>query len=248
MSPISPVAVSIAGFDPSGGAGVLADIKTFEQCGVYGMAVATANTIQDDRQVFHVDWMPADTILRQLDVLLQRFNPGHFKIGIIESSRTLQAVTEHIREFNPVAQIIWDPVLKSSSGYCFFENNAAPETLLENIFLVTPNLPEFETLLGDDDRALEYSANCHIYLKGGHSEAEKGVDHLFSNGIKTSFSAEKGGVYDKHGSGCVLSSAITAALASGHDLHGSCRLGKRYTEQFLSSHQSLLGWHKNISL
>ncbi|ELR68165.1 Phosphomethylpyrimidine kinase [Fulvivirga imtechensis AK7] len=248
MNTLHPIAMTIAGFDPSGGAGLLADIKTFEQCGVYGFGCATANTIQDERRVDKVMWHPLDTILDQINILLKKYSVTHFKIGIVESCEVFSAIKTHLISQNPRAQIIWDPVLKSSSGYTFLKNNLPLENLLKDVSLITPNLPEFNTLFGSEEKAFQLSHVCDIYLKGGHNESKVGVDHLYSKGIKISFSAGLHKVHQKHGSGCVLSSAITAALATGHGLQKACRLAKNYTELFLSSHPSLLGWHKNVML
>ena len=248
MSTLHPIAMTIAGFDPSGGAGLLADIKTFEQCGVYGFGCATANTIQDDQYVDRVIWHPIEIVLDQIDILLKKYSVTYFKIGIVENSEAFSVIKTHLISKTPHAQIIWDPVLKSTSGYTLFKNDLPLESLLKDTSMITPNLREFTALFNSEEEALLYSHQCDIYLKGGHSEDEKGVDHLYSKGIKTSYSAGIQEVHQKHGSGCVLSSAITAALASGHGLQKACRLGKSYTELFLSSHPSLLGWHKHVML
>lgn len=248
MSSTDPCTMTIAGFDPSGGAGLLADIKTFEQLDVYGFGVMTANTLQDEERVRKVDWFPVKSILEQMDVLFNKYRIRYFKIGIVENSKMFTTIKEHVMAYDAEACIIWDPVLKSSSGYSFFENNMKLEKLLQHVFMVTPNLPEFNTLFKSEEDALAYSELCNIYLKGGHSEKAQGVDYLYNEREKTSFSADIPVVYPKHGSGCVLSSAITASLAMGHNLHDACRMGKNYTERFLSSHHSLLGWHNKISL
>lgn len=238
-----PIAMSIAGFDPSGGAGILADIKTFEQLNVQGFGVLTANTIQNDREVKDVKWMPIEDILGQLDVLLESFEVNYFKIGIVENSDVFTELKKRIIKHNRQAKIIWDPVLESSSGFTFFNNNLPIKELLKHVYLITPNLPEFEKLFANEREALEYSKNCNIYLKGGHHETEKGIDYLYSGATKTLFSSGEQDVYPKHGSGCVLSSAITAYLAKQEDLEISCEMAKTYTENYLSSSPSLLGQH-----
>lgn len=247
MNIVKPTVLSIAGFDPCGGAGILADIKTMEQNGVYGLGVITANTIQNEELVYDVKWEEPNYIVKQIDVLIKKYSIQWVKIGIIENSEVFSSIKAHLLTSNPEIRIIWDPVLKSSSGYPFFKNELVLEDLLKNVFLITPNLPEFNALFTSEQHALEVSAYCNVYLKGGHSSDQKGVDHLFSNGKKIDFETKKGDLEAKHGSGCVLSSAITAALARGHVLSEACLSAKTYTEQFLASDRSLLGWHhKNV--
>jgi len=243
MNPGRPIVMSIAGFDPSGGAGILADIKTFEQLNVQGFGVMTANTIQNDKEVVSVKWIPIEAILEQMDILLKRFEVGYFKIGIIENSEVFTTIKKHIIQYNPEAKIVWDPILKSSSGFTFFKNEIPLKDLLELVYLVTPNLPEFEKLFVDEESVLEHPAASNVFLKGGHSETRKGFDHLYSEGVRTVYSPGNGMVYPKHGSGCVLSSAITAFLAKEYSLPVACREGKKYTEQYLSSGTGLLGSH-----
>ncbi|GAA0894350.1 hydroxymethylpyrimidine/phosphomethylpyrimidine kinase [Fulvivirga kasyanovii] len=248
MNTIQPVALTIAGYDPCAGAGLLADIKAMEQHGVYGMGTVTANTLQDEDKVYQVNWHKTDVILNQLNILLDRYNIQWVKIGIIEDSKSFSAIKNHLFTHNPEIKIVWDPVLRSSSGFQFFENNQELDGLLENVYLITPNLPEFKTLFKDEETAVKASFQCNIYLKGGHNEGSPGTDFLFCQGNKMTFTANTTSVSPKHGSGCVLSAAITANLALGLDLPQSCISAKTYTEKFLSSHSSLLGWHNKTSV
>ncbi len=238
-----PIAMSIAGFDPSGGAGILADIKTFEQLGVQGFGVLSANTIQNDREVRDVRWMPLEDILGQLDVLLEFFEVNYFKIGIIENSRVFTELKKRIIKHKPDAKIIWDPVLRSSSGFTFFNNELPVKELLRHVYMITPNMPEFEKMFVNEEEVMACSMSSNIYLKGGHHETEIGIDYLYSNGMKTMYSSGDEVLYPKHGSGCVLSSAITAYLAKGEDLEIACEMGKMYIERYLSSSTTLLGQH-----
>lgn len=248
MNSIHPIAMTIAGYDPCAGAGLLADIKAMEQHGVYGMGTVTANTFQDEDKVYHVDWQKTDAILHQLNTLLDRYSIQWVKIGIIENSKSFSAIKKHLLKYNPEVKIVWDPVLRSSSGFQFFENNQELDDLLENVYLITPNLPEFKTLFNDEETAIRASFLCNIYLKGGHNEGSPGTDFLFCQGNKMTFTANTTSISPKHGSGCVLSAAITANLAQGLDLPQSCISAKTYTEKFLSSHSSLLGWHNKTSV
>ncbi|MEI6947600.1 hydroxymethylpyrimidine/phosphomethylpyrimidine kinase [Paraflavisolibacter sp. H34] len=238
-----PYALSIAGFDPSGGAGVLADIKTFESLGVSGFGVLSANTIQNDRSVKRVDWLPVATVLEQTAALLERFPVDFFKIGIVRSGDDLRQITAFIRQQRPQAFIVWDPVLRSSSGFDFFDNGSPVEELLSALQLVTPNLPEFGILFGQEERALALSASTLVYRKGGHCEEQPGTDYLYQGGEKRAFAPLEAPVSPKHGSGCVLSSALCAHLAKGYPLDEACRRSKRYMERFLSSRPGLLGRH-----
>jgi hydroxymethylpyrimidine/phosphomethylpyrimidine kinase len=242
-----PYVMSIAGFDPSGGAGVLADIKTFEQLKVYGLGVITANTFQTDISVQRVDWLPIDDVLNQIDILLQRFDVDYFKIGIVRSGHDLTSIKEHIIRRRPGATIIWDPVLSSSSGYNFFTRHQPIEDLLKNISLVTPNLPEFACLFETEESAMKLSCHTLIYLKGGHHQEKLGIDYLYSTQAKHVFEPKIEAVTGKHGSGCILSSAICAHFSLGHTATEACLKSKRYMEKVLSSNDILLGWHTNES-
>ncbi|THU39717.1 hydroxymethylpyrimidine/phosphomethylpyrimidine kinase [Niastella caeni] len=248
MQPPRPYVLSIAGFDPSGGAGVLADCKTFEQHAVYGFGVCSALTAQTDDSFVNVNWISAEQIIEQLEPLLKKFVVPACKIGIIESPDTLIAVIRCMKEYNPGIQIVWDPVLKASAGYDFHAINIfhSLEAILSTVTLVTPNyneLQHLQTITNDvlikDDR----SVFCSVLLKGGHRLDALGTDTLYETGGNTIIEAGVDKVYPKHGSGCVLAAAITARLAQGHSLQEACRMAKQYVETFLNSNQSLLGYH-----
>lgn len=238
-----PLTMSIAGFDPSGGAGILADCKVFEQLKTYGTGVISANTIQNSEKVFAVSWNKPQEILQQISVVLNELPVTHFKIGIIENSSVLISIVEAIRKHNRKAFIIWDPILHSSSGYTFFETQHQLEILLEKINLITPNLPEFEKLFTDKKNALSYSKKTSIYLKGGHNTLSKGEDCLLHKGEAITFSSGVNFAYPKHGSGCIFSSALTAHLAHGKEIKTACTLAKQYIEKALNSNETLLAYH-----
>jgi len=239
-----PIAVSIAGFDPSAGAGILADIKTFEQHEVYGMGICSALTRQNDSQFMGLDWVEDDALLAQLESI-NKFTISAFKIGIIKSLSSLRKVIVYIKIHHSEANIVLDPVLKASAGFSFHDN-LEPETLmfiLQNISLITPNYNEMqflEEILGD--KVVKY---CNVLLKGGHNPEKEGTDILYQHSSPIEISPILNKVYPKHGSGCVLASAITANLVKGHSLEQSCRDAKAYTEAFLSSNSTLLGYHKS---
>src|ERR1700757_2780075 len=119
MNPARKYVLSIAGFDPSGGAGILADIKTFEGNKVYGLGVISANTFQNDKEFKKVDWIPVEKIIEQIDILKTRFEFEYVKIGLIENLEVLNVIISHLTSHIPHLNIIWDPILKASAGYEF---------------------------------------------------------------------------------------------------------------------------------
>lgn len=241
-----PTVLSIAGFDPTGGAGLLADCKTFETIGAQGMSVCTANTIQTDKEFFEVKWVEEGLLFEQISVLLESFSFDFVKIGIVKNWRLLKIIISVLQGENPKVKIILDPVLQSSSGYDFHKANERLIDLLPKLFLITPNWDEMQKLFPEKnpmEMAKEMSEHCNIFLKGGHNPKALGTDYLFSKNERIEFSANNIAVKSKHGSGCVLSSAITAYLALGNSLNESCRLGKEYTFRFLASNETLLGYH-----
>lgn len=250
MSASRKYVLSIAGFDPSGGAGVLADIKTFESNKVNGLGVISANTFQNDNEFSRVDWIPVEKIIEQISILQKRFQFEYVKIGLIENLETLARIIEHFKPQTSNFKLVWDPILKASAGFEF--HKTIDKTLLEKIckeiYLITPNVPEALLLGVNKDatgNAQQLSKFCHVFLKGGHSENKIGYDTLFlKEGKQFSFRPKLKGIFTKHGSGCVLSSAITANLAKGENLHRACLKAKQYTEKFLQSNKTLLGYHK----
>ena len=246
MSSPRPFALSIAGSDPSGGAGLLADIKTFEANKVYGLGVTTAVTIQNENEFKSVQWLSSDEIIKQIEIITKKYKIGLAKIGLIENLETLIKISELL---SPNSLLIWDPILKASAGFEFHKKIETEklEMALKNIFLVTPNSEEAIALTGIKDplkAAEKLSMHCNVLLKGGHSEHVKGRDFLFTREKKHySFRPGKNMVFPKHGSGCVLSAAITANLSKGFNLHAACLRAKSYTEKFLSSNAMLLGYH-----
>lgn len=234
---------SIAGYDPSAGAGTLADIKTFEMHKVYGFGISTALTLQNDETVKGVSWLPVSNMVAQLELLQVRFRIDWFKVGIIENIGSLLQVVKHLKHLNPKAGIIWDPVMKASSGFSFFTEAEEWKGLLPYIDWITPNLEEFNRLFRSEEEALLLSKQLSIFRKGGHDEQEPGKDWLYRKGKKYPLKPKKIKVYPKHGSGCVLSAALCANLAKGYSPLKACLRSKRYMEKVLSSNSGLLGWH-----
>ncbi len=246
-----PYILSIAGFDPSAGAGILADVKTAEQCKVYGMGVVSALTYQNDHSFEKVEWLKLFQIIDQIEVLQKRFHFDYVKIGLIENLEVLNQLISYLTSHISNPQIIWDPILKASAGFEF--HTTLDKNLLKKIcsqlYLITPNVPE-ATRLGiynDPEKNAKYlSQFCNVYLKGGHNIDKKGDDILFTkDGKQILFESEVDEIFPKHGSGCVLSTAITANLLKGLSIELACSEAKKYITKFLMSNNSLLGYHAN---
>jgi hydroxymethylpyrimidine/phosphomethylpyrimidine kinase len=247
MSENRPIVLTIAGFDPSGGAGVLADIKTFEQHKVYGFAINTANTIQTENEFHRIQWTPIDFVLKSIAVLLKNHNIKAVKIGIVPSLIYLNEIVISLKKQSPTIQIVWDPVLKSSTEFDFLtlSNQQILIDILNQIDLITPNYNEMQKLFPYfDNRSNSHPSGVGgLLLKGGHNPTEIGVDYLFTQKEVFRLMPKETLLFEKHGSGCVLSSAITANLALGQNLKTACENAKIYTENYLLSNSTKLGFH-----
>jgi hydroxymethylpyrimidine/phosphomethylpyrimidine kinase len=258
--PERPKVLVVAGYDQSAGAGLLSDIKTLEAHGVYGYGVCTGFTFQNERMISRVEWFTKKDIFEQIDLCFGSVFFDWVKIGITPSIGMAISIIDHIRQHNPGARIVLDPVIRASSGKEFWEgvgDRQAVEDELEAVaarcYLLTPNWEEIGWLYPGEDiagrcRALTLQQNRHIYLKGGHHPDHPGRDYLFSNGemLVLDPAEDSGVIYAKHGSGCVLSSSLTANLALGLPLPLAAVRSKRYIEQFLTSNKTLLGWHRPL--
>ena len=248
MQPFRNYSLTIAGLDPSSGAGLTADIKTFEQHKVYGLSVCTGITLQTEDEFFDIRWEKIEDVIKTLKVLLDKYPVSVIKTGIIPSLDYLDKIVFFIHSNYPNIKIIIDPILKSSTGFDFM-NDSNKElffSILKKCYLITPNLNEAILITGNTnemDAAQEISNNCHVLLKGGHYTEKLGVDYLFTNKNIIEFKPSHTKGSAKHGSGCVLSAAITANLSLGHSLEESCKLSKHYIETILSSNPTLLAYH-----
>lgn len=245
-----PIVLSIAGFDPTGGAGVLADVKTCEQHGCLGMAVLTANTNQTETEFLSVDWLDKQTIIAQLEPILSTYELSALKIGIVENLDTLLELVSFVKRLKPAIPIVWDPVLSASSGFVLHQswNEETLSQVLGLIDLITPNVHEVRRIAGIEDEiegAFQLAKLTHVLLKGGHSSFRLGVDLLFEGGIPREIpsKSDPSKFAAKHGSGCILSSAIASNLALGKSLLESCQESKAYIEKRLSSNEYLLAYH-----
>ncbi|MFA8343056.1 MAG: hydroxymethylpyrimidine/phosphomethylpyrimidine kinase [Rhodothermaceae bacterium] len=243
--------LSVAGFDPSGGAGILADIRTFEHHKQYGLGVITANTIQNDSEFSAVDWIETKRVIDQIDILLKKYSVNFVKIGLVKDFNSLDEIISRLTFYNSEVKIIWDPVIKATAGETFHNqiDYKLLSKILNQIYVLTPNLDEVKILFPEnylDDAELNDIINRYdfnLLLKGGHSNEKKIVDKLFTQSGIEIFEGEKFPGYSKHGTGCVFSSALTASLANGNSLAESCSNAKKYVEKFILSNKTNLGSH-----
>ncbi|MBG6060340.1 hydroxymethylpyrimidine/phosphomethylpyrimidine kinase [Flavobacterium sp. CG_9.1] len=249
MSTNRPFVVTIAGFDPSGGAGVLADVKTFEQHRVTGFAINTGNTIQTENEFFEIEWTDLTFVLRSIKVLFKSYTVQAVKIGIVPSLDYLKEIVFAIKRLSPKTKIVWDTVLKSTTEFRFttIENQTVLIEILEKIDLITPNYNEILQLSSEEINArtiaITLSKYCAVLVKGGHNSDEIGIDYLYMENDFFRLLPKETLVSEKHGSGCVLSAAITANLALEQDLKTACSTAKIYIETFLQSNKTKLGYH-----
>ena len=245
-----PIVLSIAGSDSSGGAGIQADLKTFSALGVYGTTAITAITAQNTLGVHAQHPIPAEMVYNQIVAVLDDLHPSFVKIGMLSNPEIVMAVADALSKY-PLS-IVLDPVMVSSSGHRLLSVEAQEvikQKLLPMATLITPNLPEMEALTGlplSTYEEKEKAARClmnsgakAILLKGGHEEGEVKTDILFSNsatGIQsTLFTSETVATRNIHGTGCTLSSAITAFLARGLALEEAIVEAKKYISNAIQS-------------
>lgn len=231
-----PFVLTIAGHDPCGGAGVLADIKVFEHLGVSGLGVVTALTFQNDTEFEGVKWCSLEEIENQLKPL-RKYDVKAIKIGLIEDFERLEQLVYLVKMYFPTAYLIWDPILKASAGFQFHTETTFAEGLSKKIDLITPNYEEYLQLQLD-----KQSPVCSVLLKGGHRKEKQGIDVLLQNGKETEIPGiEFKEKHDKHGTGCVLSAAITAYIALGLSELEACTKGKVIVEKLILSNITRLG-------
>ena len=243
-------ALTIAGSDSSGGAGVQADIKTMTMNGVYAMSVITALTAQNTVGVRAVFESTPEFLREQLDAVFEDIYPDAVKIGMVASTELIRVIAERLKFYKAV-NIIVDPVMVATSGSALMKDNAV-QTLIDELLplstLVTPNIPEAEVLSGltieckEDmitaSKRIGDNYNCAVLLKGGHSVSDAN-DLLYSNGECVWFEGKRIDNPNTHGTGCTLSSAIASNLAKGFTLTESVRRAKDYISGALSAQLDL---------
>ena len=242
-----PNVLSIAGVDPSGGAGILADIKTMSSLGAYATGVVTAVTAQNTMRVDGVIPIPTDFVVKQINTLFSDVHIDSVKIGMLFDSNLIKAVAERLRFWMP-RYIVLDPVMIAKSGDVLLTPQAIAtlrDELLPLATVITPNLPEAAALLETvditEDEQMEEAANdlwklkgCTgwVYLKGGHREnLDYSEDLLYDGRHMIRYRAERTQTKNTHGTGCALSSALAALLPSSTDLPMAARDAKRYITQ-----------------
>ncbi len=247
-----PKVLTIAGFDPSSGAGLSADLKTFEINSVYGFATATAITIQNENSFKEVIWTNFGTIKKQIEIIFSEHNIEWVKIGLIKDFETLSNIIDYLISLIPSIKIIWDPILKSSTNFEFHNSLSVIDNyeILKKLFLITPNKNELKSIFLKDYSTesiqLEIRKNnlCNILITGGHNESNAN-DCLITKNFIEYFDGKKFNKNHKHGSGCVYSSALLSNLAKGIEIRTACLNAKKYTERFLQSNETKLGYHEN---
>ncbi len=239
--------LSVGGFDPCGGAGVLADAKTFEAHGVLGLAVVSANTIQTEDSFRRCDWVSPDFMEAQLVALLESYALGAVKFGILENTAVLARLRTVLAQHRPGVPAVVDPVLRATAGDASLGGGGGEEYLsaLRAGDLLTPNAVEYGMLFANEPPAsVVLRSGVNVLLKGGHAEDDNGMvrDTLYTKvGMEEFRVARAEG--DKHGTGCVLSSAIAARLARGETIDAACRGGQVYVGRYLRSEGGRLGRH-----
>lgn len=238
--------LTIATSDSGGGAGIQADLKTFSAMGCYGMSVLAALTAQNTHEVWGIHALPPDYVALQIDAVIDDLGVDAVKIGMLFNRDIMKAVADRLKAHN-IKQVVLDPVMVAQSGEKLIEDDAI-EALKHYLFpistTITPNLPEAETLLGatiEDRSQMEEAARAllqygseSVLLKGGHFEEEQSLDCLVlqepdaqDNDIYW-YKAKRIDTENTHGTGCTLSSAITAGLAKGQTLPEAVGNAKDY--------------------
>jgi hydroxymethylpyrimidine/phosphomethylpyrimidine kinase len=238
------VALTIAGSDPSGGAGIQADLKTFHQFGVYGEAVITLLTVQNSTRVSRVEVLAASLVVEQIRAVVDDIPPAAAKTGALGAIEIVEAIAELARSF--AFPLVVDPVMISKHGARLISaeaEEALRKKLLPHAFLVTPNLPEAEALTGieirNEDQMIEAGKRlldfgCRAALiKGGHSSGP--VSDILVSDQNHVFTGTRHEARHTHGTGCTHSAAIVAGLARGDSLEEAIRQAKSYIEGAISS-------------
>ena len=254
MSGPAPIAVTIAGSDSGGGAGIQADLKTFSALGVYGASVITALTAQNTTGVQGIHDVPAEFVARQIDSVFSDLGVRAVKIGMLSQTAVIAAVAEGLARHAGSIPVVLDPVMVATSGDRLITDDAVAtlrERLLPRADLITPNLPEAAVLLGEpvaaDAAAIVAQARRLVALgaravliKGGHGAGRESIDHLVTaDGTLRTLSAPRIATRNTHGTGCTLSAAVAAGLAQGLALPEAVAEAKAYLTAALAAADSL---------
>lgn len=238
-------ALSIAGTDPTGGAGAQADLKTMTVNGVFGMSVITALVAQNTTGVRAVQESTPEFLRQQLDAVFEDIVPDAVKIGMVSSSELIRVIAERLRYYK-ARNVVVDPVMVATAGSALIQNDAV-QTMIRELFplaaVITPNIPEAEVLSGMSIRTkaemeaaaakINASCGCAVLLKGGHSVNDAN-DLLCADGCLQWFEGRRIENPNTHGTGCTLSSAIAANLAKGYPLEQAVQRAKDYLSAALA--------------
>jgi hydroxymethylpyrimidine/phosphomethylpyrimidine kinase len=238
---MTAIALTIAGSDSSGGAGIQADLKTFSALGVYGASAITALTAQNTQGVEAVLVVPPDFVVRQIEVVARDLKVGAVKIGMLATGEVIEAVAGAL-EALPGVPVVLDPVIVAASGDALLDEDAVAtlrSVLVPRATLITPNLPEAAKLLDSGEAkneremvaqaaALRRLGAKAVLIKGGHAEGAKAIDLLINEEGELRLEAPRVETGNTHGTGCTLSSAIAAELAKGAALRDAARTAKAY--------------------
>ena len=241
-------ALTIAGSDSVGGAGIQADIKTMSALGVYAASAITAVTVQNTLGVYGIEALRPEIVGGQIRAVMDDIAPAAVKIGMVNDAATIHAIAEALKPYGRVS-IVVDPVMVSTSGYRLMQEDALKvfrTELMPLASLLTPNVPEEEILAGmkigniDDmnraDGTICREAKCDVLVKGGHLDGDTKTDILYHDGKRAAtYDAQTVDTRNTHGTGCTLSSAITAHLALGCGMAEAVSLAKDYLYKALEA-------------
>lgn len=247
----TPIALTIAGSDSGGGAGVQADLKAFSALGAYGASVITAITAQNTQAVTAVQEIDTTVIAAQIDAVLGDLNVNAIKIGMLSSPDIIATVAAGLKGF--AGPIVLDPVMVAKSGDALLRDEAVSaliNDLLPLATLLTPNLPEAARLLNEtpatDNAAMQAQGQAlralgpgAVLMKGGHAEGAICTDYLITNSTSIALTADRIDTKNTHGTGCTLSSSVTAGLAKGMDLEQATRAAHAYLHQAILAADNL---------
>jgi hydroxymethylpyrimidine/phosphomethylpyrimidine kinase len=250
---MTAIAVTIAGSDSGGGAGIQADLKTFSALGVYGASVLTALTAQNTLGVTAIHDVPAEFVAAQIDAVFSDLAVNAVKIGMLSQPSVIAAVAAGLDRYEQ-REVVLDPVMVAASGDPLIADEAIGELrdqLMPRARLITPNLPEAARLLGEPVAAsraaverqaaqlLERGARG-VLLKGGHGGGPESADFLLTPGVQRWFSAPRIATKNTHGTGCTLSSAIAASLAKGAELEAAVASAKAFVTAAIARSDELV--------
>jgi hydroxymethylpyrimidine/phosphomethylpyrimidine kinase len=253
---MTAIALTIAGSDSSGGAGIQADLKTFSALGVYGASAITALTAQNTQGVTGIHDVPPDFIVAQIDAVFADLAVGAVKIGMLSQSAAIVAIAAAL-DRHQANNIVLDPVMIAASGARLLANDAVAilrKELISRALLITPNLPEAAALTGApmakteadmaaQARQLLDAGAQNVLIKGGHAEGPESVDLLVGPNLDLRLAAPRHPSRNTHGTGCTLSSAVAAGLAKGLDLAAAVRAAKDYVTAGIAAADQLAIGH-----